>query len=33
MLMTPLIINITDQITNIDYARDRFDILNIKGSK
>jgi len=30
-LMTPLIITITDQITNIDYARDRFDILNIKA--
>ena len=28
-LMTPQIINITDQTTNIDYAANRFDVLNI----
>ena len=28
-LMTPLIINITDKTTNIDYALTRFDVLNI----
>ena len=28
-LMTPQIINITDQTTNIDYALIRFDVLNI----
>ena len=29
ILMTPQIITITDQITNINYAINRFDVLNI----
>tara|TARA_B100000686_G_scaffold283222_2_gene306048 strand:+ start:3422 stop:3793 length:372 start_codon:yes stop_codon:yes gene_type:complete len=29
MLMTPIMITITEQTTNIDYATNRFDVLNI----
>ena len=31
MLIFPRIYTVTDQTTNIDYARDRFDVLNIKA--